>query len=67
VFSALQELCHITDEEVDSVPEVYRHLTLMANMVCFYQAEGVKKLDDALRKAALEAMGVSVIIPKPSK
>lgn len=67
VYAALQELAHLSDEDVGSLPEIHRHLSTLANVICFYQSEGAKKLDEALRKQALESIGVSVLSPKLKK
>jgi hypothetical protein len=67
VYAALQELAHLSDIDVESLPEIHRHLGTMANIICFYQAEGVKKLDEALRRQTLEGLGITVLVPKPKK
>jgi hypothetical protein len=64
IFSDIQELCRLSDEEVRASPEVTNHIRLMANMAYFYRKDGVKKVSDAAREKFLSGLGVAVLKPK---
>ena len=67
LVAVVQELCHVTDEEMENSPDISNHMKMVANLILFYQRNGTMKIKEATNRKTLEALGIAVLTPKKRK